>query len=139
MKQTLTTEQIDSFKKDYSPACGAELDALLVGTESVDSYLYHRLYCKCSKAVAQLQSDTTFLGLLSNFAEAITSWAQAGFPVVSESTFKERAYTCLQCPFWDNTVRVRLGKCNHPKCGCTILKAWLATEACPDNRWKVIS
>ena len=60
----------------------------------------------------------------------------AGKPVlVSAEVNAERAKVCAGCPLWDAQARGGLGKCNHRKCGCTALKAGLATERCPLHKW----
>jgi hypothetical protein len=68
---------------------------------------------------------------------AFLAWAKAGFPVADERTIKHRRAACLNCQWWNGEARGGLGKCAHAKCGCTKLKWWLATEKCPDGRWRL--
>jgi len=71
----------------------------------------------------------------ANLGRAIKRWVSAGFPVADEATIAQRASACRACLYWDGAARFGLGKCNHAKCGCTMLKWWLETEKCPDDRW----
>lgn len=68
---------------------------------------------------------------------ALLKWARAGFPVADEATITQRRAACQSCPHWQAQARRGLGKCGHAKCGCTKLKWWLATERCPDGRWRL--
>lgn len=67
-----------------------------------------------------------------NFAGAMTHWAASGFPTRSQEQIEERMAICQACPLLQNNV------CQ--KCGCSvdglINKLAVATEACPDGRWK---
>jgi hypothetical protein len=77
--------------------------------------------------------------MAANFAVAVARWVAAGAPVVSAEVYAEREAACDSCPLWDAKARLGLGKCKAPKCGCTSLKRWLATEACKHpqgSRWK---
>ena len=47
--------------------------------------------------------------------------------------FVERLEGCRSCPegLWDENARFGAGKCNHPKCGCTMAKMLYAVMRCP--------
>lgn len=79
--------------------------------------------------------EPTTAELASNFAGAMVRWASAGFPTVSREVYEQRGAVCGSCQHWDGEARGGLGKCNHPGCGCTKLKRWLASEKCPLNLW----
>lgn len=79
--------------------------------------------------------EPSALDLTLNFSRAVARWTAAGFPTVSEEVYRQRAAACATCDFWDPDARLGLGKCKHPRCGCTKAKRWLATETCPDGRW----
>ncbi|MBB5033180.1 hypothetical protein [Prosthecobacter vanneervenii] len=66
---------------------------------------------------------------------AFGRWLAAGLPLVDETTRQKRAMVCEACPAWDSEARAGLGRCGHPKCGCTSLKWWLKTEKCPAGWW----
>ena len=80
--------------------------------------------------------DPTPSQMVENFAEAVKEWAGAGFAVASRETAMARGSTCGQCDLWDAAARLGLGKCNSPKCGCTMLKWFLASSRCPEGKWK---
>ncbi|WP_309386088.1 hypothetical protein [Cerasicoccus frondis] len=77
----------------------------------------------------------TILEMTSNFAGAMLRFAKSGFKTVDEPTAHSRLAVCRSCEFWDEKARKGLGKCKHSKCGCTIIKHYLATEKCPLNKW----
>lgn len=77
----------------------------------------------------------TISEMVGNFGGAMLRWAMAGFATVDEVAFRLRLESCRACAFWDESARGGAGKCNHPKCGCTKAKLWLATERCPITRW----
>lgn len=73
--------------------------------------------------------------ILARGMAAFARWAAAGLPVVDEAVRLARADACAACPRWDAKARGGLGHCQHPGCGCTRLKWWLATERCPAGWW----
>ncbi len=79
--------------------------------------------------------EPTLTELAENFTGSMTGWASAGFPVVSQAVYDERAAICATCDFWDPKARMGFGKCRHKKCGCTRFKRWLVTEKCPAGKW----
>jgi len=65
----------------------------------------------------------------AHFASAMVRWAAAGMPVVSEQVHGERNVTCKGCP------RRNGHWCSI--CRCLIyLKSKVATEQCPEYRWR---
>lgn len=77
----------------------------------------------------------TIREMSQNFAGAMLRFAKSGFKTVDEDTAKARLAVCRQCDLWDENARKGLGKCNHGKCGCTLIKHYLASEKCPDGKW----
>lgn len=73
--------------------------------------------------------------LLANFSVATARWVAAGFPVVARSEFERRLAVCGKCALWDAKGFCGIGKCLHGRCGCSVVKHWLATEKCPDKKW----
>ena len=67
----------------------------------------------------------------ANFMRAMRAWHSAGFPVVSRATFGVRFSACKACEYWHAEDLLKFGRCRHEKCGCSCLKLWLSTEACP--------
>lgn len=79
--------------------------------------------------------EPTIAHMAANFLTATARWLAAGAPVVARETFEHRLATCRACEYWDEAARAGAGKCNHPNCGCTKAKLWLATEKCPIGKW----
>ena len=73
------------------------------------------------------------LDMIKNFVASAGEWSKAGFPVVDEAEHEKRVSACAGCPEWEGEARLGLGKCKA--CGCTGLKRWLETEACPKGLW----
>lgn len=73
--------------------------------------------------------------LMGNFAGALGRFVKAGFKTVDEPTFQKRIAVCRACEYWQEDARAGLGKCEHPGCGCTRFKHWMATEKCPLSKW----
>lgn len=86
--------------------------------------------------VATLPASPTILdlALVWRFKAAMGRWAAAGFRVVGWEVLKERRAICRRCPHW--VRRSLVPKC--AVCGCAGLKLWLATEGCPEGRWKAL-
>ena len=70
------------------------------------------------------------LEMAVNFTNAMARWIEAGVPVVSQDVYEARSAACGACELWDGSVRLGLGRCKAPGCGCTKFKRWLATEVC---------
>jgi hypothetical protein len=79
--------------------------------------------------------EPKFSEMSRNFSAAIARWAKSGFSVASRTQVKDRQQTCESCRLWDGSARSGWGKCRHTKCGCTMIKWWLASERCPDGKW----
>ena len=86
---------------------------------------------KVAPARAVLPKEPTLVEMAENFAHAVAAWSAIGFKTVSPEVYSERAAICDACQFWDGSARLGLGKCKAPKCGCSKLKRWLASEQCP--------
>jgi len=68
---------------------------------------------------------------------ATAHWIAAGSPVPTPEQLAERLAICHDCPLWDASAFAGTGRCN--KCGCsTQAKLRMATEACPEGKWKDI-
>lgn len=80
-------------------------------------------------------SEPSFIELSGNFAAAMAGWINAGFKIVDRDEYERRAQTCRSCDYWDAFARMGAGRC--ARCGCSGLKLWLASSACPDTppRW----
>lgn len=80
----------------------------------------------------------TMYQLGGDFVKAMWRWAKAGFEIVPTEIFDERKNTCLTCEFWRGYHDYGVGYCG--KCGCAAgrvsVKQWMATEKCPQNKWK---
>jgi hypothetical protein len=79
--------------------------------------------------------EPSIADMAGNFKAALADWATAGFPITTREFALARAEICKSCEFWNAKARLGLGKCTHPKCGCTRLKWWLATSSCPAGKW----
>jgi hypothetical protein len=81
--------------------------------------------------------EPTVGDIIHNFAGAMAEWFKAGLPVVSKEIAHARLIACRSCPgrHWQEEARAGLGKCTHPKCGCTKGKMWLGTSKCPIGHW----
>ena len=83
----------------------------------------------------EIQTGPTALQMAGTAAKAAVDWIAGGMKVVDEATWQQRIAICAGCELWDAEARFGLGKCQHPQCGCTKVKQWLATEKCPLGKW----
>ena len=85
--------------------------------------------------------DPTIRQMFGNFTRATARFVKAGFPTVSEATYRERLGKCRKCPqgLWDEDARLGYGRCRHASCGCGKLKQLMATEQCPIGEWPAVS
>lgn len=67
----------------------------------------------------------------------ITAVATDSRIVLDEETVAARRAKCEACPggWWKPEAYGGRGGCAHPRCGCTGIKRWLATEQCPIGAW----
>ena len=72
--------------------------------------------------------------MVAGFVKTTAEWLACGAPVVSPEQYKERAQLCLDCEFFDPEAFAGKGRCT--KCGCSGVKLYLATAACPIDKWK---
>lgn len=77
----------------------------------------------------------TVADLAARAGGALVKWAARGFPIAPTEVRMRRFEICRACEFWRDDARFGLGKCNHPGCGCTKAKLYLATERCPVGKW----
>lgn len=66
---------------------------------------------------------------------ALGSWARSGFKKAPRDLRHARLAVCVACEYWNAAGNLGLGECKHPACGCTKLKAALATATCPAGKW----
>lgn len=66
---------------------------------------------------------------------ALMRWVKAGCPLADSLTRQVRRAICERCPMWRPLGNAGLGECLDPRCGCTRMKRWLATESCPQGKW----
>jgi len=69
----------------------------------------------------------------ARFLRAVGRWAASGFKTVTEAQYDQRVETCTNCHFFRGVHNFH-ASCG--KCGCSGLKLWLATEKCPDGKWR---
>lgn len=70
-----------------------------------------------------------------NLAKAVPDIVKSGVKIVPDNVYNDRMSLCHTCYFWNEDGNAGLGKCNHPKCGCTRGKMKLAASSCPINNW----
>jgi hypothetical protein len=138
-------EHIDSLRKACA-AC-AQRDGAMCGPSgrSVEAMVFSSDKCPSGHWVSARTAGADFIKageelteptrveMLENAVTAAARWARAGFKTVSTEQAAARDDACNSCEHWDADARLGLGKCN--RCGCTMLKWWLATEICPVGKW----
>ena len=68
--------------------------------------------------------------MAKNFVKAASKHLADKMRKVNVSEYKARLDICNKCE-----LRMK-NRCTHPACGCFIdIKAWWASEDCPDSRW----
>ncbi len=63
--------------------------------------------------------------------QELTTWAKAGAVIVPKEVRRERLAICSACSYYDPKGNLGLGECKFPGCGCSRVKAALATSKCP--------
>lgn len=76
--------------------------------------------------------EPTLGEMLLSFAKATARFVSAGMPVLPEVSFAMRLRECRACENW------REAEARCARCGCRQLKLWMATEQCPEGRWKAV-
>ena len=136
MSDFLECQEFTGRKRDI---CRGEVDLPLDGDNSINGY--RRLWGKSPLTADQVANRVVPSGPLPlvirgwNFASAMTRWTLAGMPRRTQAEIDERLAICQACPSLQN---------NHcTKCGCAcveqnrlINKLALATEKCPEGKWK---
>ena len=75
----------------------------------------------------KIRKPPTLTELAGNFTKAMAKWAGSGFKLIDKAAYIERRLACESC---DNKWRC-------PICGCVKwAKSALATEVCPEGKWK---
>ncbi len=131
-------QKLETVSRDAAAALLAEAvevreDAIFVRPETYAKL--SSMFAATYQQVPELR-EPTFKEMFQNFAGAMEDWVKAGFPVGNEEISLERHASCSGCDLWDGNARFGLGKCNHPLCGCSKIKFWLATSVCPAGKWK---
>jgi hypothetical protein len=132
---SFTMEQLDrvaehrpnGYKKlvlKYSKVVGDRVWMSAIDHQRIRNYYLHKT-----------PIEPTMGDMAKNLFDSLARWARNGFPVATEKQINKRKMECLNCPYWDGKARNGLGKCMHQKCGCTMVKWWIATEKCPDGKW----
>jgi hypothetical protein len=81
--------------------------------------------------------EASILTKASRLRRDLTAWAKAGLPLASKALRNARLATCNACPggYFDPAGNWGLGQCKAPGCGCSKIKAALATSKCPKSYW----
>lgn len=81
--------------------------------------------------------NASLLTKANRLRKELSSWAKAGLPLVSSAIRKARIATCEKCPggYYDPAGNWGMGQCKAPGCGCSRVKAALATSVCPKGYW----
>ena len=64
-------------------------------------------------------------------------WRKAGAQLVPREARLARLAICQPCPYYNAAGNLGLGECRYPGCGCTRVKAALATSKCPAGKWPI--
>ena len=78
-----------------------------------------------------MSKKLSLLNMVTNFAEELSDFVQAGMPIVTLETYEKRLTACNTCE------HLKRKRCTL--CGCIVeYKAKWATTDCPDStsRWK---
>lgn len=75
----------------------------------------------------------TMLEKMSAVSRALYKFAVGGFKVVSEELWLKRKSICEQCGFYNGESGVLGVACKA--CGCSRVKNWLTSSACPERKW----
>ena len=84
---------------------------------------------KPSKAIytPYKREKPTLPQMAEHFAKAMVKWGKSGLKTVDKAEYTRRRSICSDCS----------GGWRCPHCGCVIwAKAALATETCPEHKWK---
>ncbi len=61
----------------------------------------------------------------------VTTWIAKGAKFVPREVRLQRLAICRACEYFNAKGNLGLGECKHPGCGCSKVKAALATSVCP--------
>lgn len=62
-------------------------------------------------------------------------WARNGLPLATGAVRKARLAVCASCEYYNPRGNLGMGECKAPGCGCSRIKAALATSKCPKGKW----
>lgn len=110
-------------------------------------FFFDQAYCKSTpQACVEIQtipesSPLSKTQLAINFARSMGQWAMSGFKIASAEVLKERHAQCEgdieggipRCPHFASWNGFSIARCG--KCGCSMLKTYIATEKCPIGKW----
>lgn len=142
-----TREKFARYLARCSPALADALraevehtgDSVRIPSERLQTLLAAHLPQRSAPPPSPPPSEPTAADLATHAAfaawRAAAAAARGDSVVVAPETLAARTAACIACELWDPRARFGLGKCRHPKCGCTKLKRWLTTESCPLARW----
>lgn len=68
--------------------------------------------------------------------KAFNQWKDSGYKLVPSKVRKERMAVCRTCEYFNPKGNGGLGMCMAPGCGCSNIRAALATYKCPKGKWK---
>lgn len=72
---------------------------------------------------------------VKNLAKEAPKLIKSGFSRVPNNIYQARMVMCESCYYWHASGNLGLGKCEHPKCGCTRGKMRMSASACPIGNW----
>jgi len=72
---------------------------------------------------------------VKNLVKEAPAIIKSGFKQVPEEVYEKRLQLCRTCYFWKASGNLGMGKCEHPKCGCSKAKLKLQISACPAGVW----
>jgi hypothetical protein len=97
-----------------------------------------------NEAVKRMYDDTvgfkylhpvTPIQQVQNLVREAPAIIKSGFKQVPDDVYEQRMSICRTCYFWHEGGNLGLGKCEHPKCGCSKGKMKLSVSECPVGNW----
>ena len=79
--------------------------------------------------------DASLMTKAQRLRRELATWAKAGAPMAVRGIRLSRLRVCSACEYYDPKGNWGLGQCRAPGCGCTKVKAYLATSKCPKGKW----
>jgi hypothetical protein len=81
------------------------------------------------------REDASLKTKIGRLRRDLTVWFKAGAPMAPREVRKSRQAICVACDYWNAMGNLGLGECKYPGCGCSRVKAALATSKCPMGKW----